>query len=250
MSIAIQPLSSFATLTDAKAYFYTAGVILTSNEMGSLFAKFPGTLTALEAAASQKECRYEAYPRLEIQLEIQRYAGADYIVAHRCGNDWYVLPGRLLTTWLVLGCIAYRKNWRWVFAPAPSASTQSINVGVTSMAIIVTSRAQKVASAFTQADTTWSRLVSEMTAAVGKTMEYTAWFHQNQLSGGGDVDEDDRVAFRTSFAARKAELDALMEKLQACYDIYDADDATRQANLDAFVSANGIDLATTEARFN
>ncbi len=118
------------------------------------------------------------------------------------------------------------------------------------MAIKANSRENKVVSAFEQADAMWTKIEELMATATGKTMELTAWLHQNQLDGVGDVDEADRVGFREAFAARKAELQALMDKLQECYDIYDADDVTRRANLDAFIAANNIDLATTEARFS
>lgn len=55
MSVTVEPLSSFATLAEGKAYFYISGVILTSNEMGVLFDKHPGNLSNLETLESSNE---------------------------------------------------------------------------------------------------------------------------------------------------------------------------------------------------
>lgn len=117
------------------------------------------------------------------------------------------------------------------------------------MSISQTVRAQKIAEEFNRAESSWLNLVSQMTSQVTKTEQLTAWLHDNHLKNLGDVSEDDRASFRNEFQQQLDLIQSLVDRLQACKDVYDPTDAVRQANLDAFVAATSVNIADVEARF-
>lgn len=51
----MKQLSEFTTLAEAQAYPETRHVVLNANDMGTIFDKHPGTLTALEAVENDNE---------------------------------------------------------------------------------------------------------------------------------------------------------------------------------------------------
>lgn len=67
----MKTLSEFDTLTEAKQYTETRGVILNANDMGVLFDKHPGTLGALELIEGQNES-------VKIFLTLFRSGGGRY----------------------------------------------------------------------------------------------------------------------------------------------------------------------------
>lgn len=117
------------------------------------------------------------------------------------------------------------------------------------MSILNNTRAVKVANDFNEQDKAWSRLISQMTPATSLTLDLTGWTHDNLLGDKGDVDEADRIAFRSSFESKIAEIKALEVKLMDAYAVYDADPAVWQSNLDAFLLKYNIDPAEVDKRF-
>lgn len=67
----MKTLSEFDTLTEAKQYPETRGVILNANDMGVLFDKHPGTLGSLESIEGQNES-------VKIFLTLFRSGGGRY----------------------------------------------------------------------------------------------------------------------------------------------------------------------------
>lgn len=103
------------------------------------------------------------------------------------------------------------------------------------MSIIKTGRDTKISAEYTSADKNWANIIANMTVATDLTVNATAWLHDNIQNEKGDVTEEDRVMFRASFELKLAELNALMQKLNDCYGVYDADTVTYQSNLQAFL---------------
>jgi dolichyl-phosphate-mannose--protein O-mannosyl transferase len=104
------------------------------------------------------------------------------------------------------------------------------------MSIIETGRKTKIANEYTTADQNWGRIIANMTSATDLTVNATAWLHDNIQNNRGDVSEADRVLFRASFEQKLNELNALMQKLNDCYAVYDADQATYESNLQTFIA--------------
>lgn len=113
-------------------------------------------------------------------------------------------------------------------------------------------RAQLISAELDAMAQNGGRAASTASAELDRAMLFTAWLYQSLLNNSEDVDASDVPPIRTLFAQIKSGIDEIAQKMTDVQAIYDADPQIMQANLDAFVAANGLAdaLANYGERFN
>jgi len=94
------------------------------------------------------------------------------------------------------------------------------------------------------------RLLADLQALIGRSANMTAFYYKSVLDGTGEVDAQELAQYESKLATLNGAFQALGPAVTAQTAIKGATDAETQANLDAFVAANGLNIAAYSADFD